>query len=146
MCKTVLLADDDADDAEIFQEALGEVDPSAGLHRVENGAGILQYLKDNTNVKPDIIFMDLNMPMMNGWQCLAKLKNTKGLEDIPVVIYTTSSNPRDYEIAQDLNAHGLITKPTHPKVLKKVLEIIIPNLHTGHLKQAVREAYMISKD
>src|SRR3712207_625430 len=98
MDKTVLLADDDADDAEIFQEALREVAPSTNLYRVESGTAILQYLKDNRNVRPDIIFMDLNMPLMNGWQCLAKLKNTKGLDDIPVIIYTTSSNPRDYEI------------------------------------------------
>lgn len=144
MGKTVLLADDDADDAEIFQETLEEVDPSARLHRVESGAAILQYLKDN--MKPDIIFMDLNMPLMNGWQCLVKLKTTKGLEDIPVIIYTTSSNPRDYEIAQALNAHGLITKPTDHKVLKKVLQIIIPNLNTVQLKEAIKEAYAISKD
>lgn len=145
MSKTVLLADDDADDAEIFQETLGEVDPYASLHRVESGAAILQYLKDNS-MKPDIIFMDLNMPLMNGWQCLAKLKNTRGLEDIPVVIYTTSSNPRDYEIAHALNAHGLITKPTDHKVLKKVLQIIIPKLNTLQLKEAIKEAYIISKD
>lgn len=144
MGKTVLLADDDADDAAFFQETLGEVDPAVKLYRAESGAAILEYLKDNA-VRPDIIFMDLNMPLMSGWQCLARLKNTKGLEDIPVVIYTTSSNPRDYEIAQDLNAHGLITKPTDPKILKKVLEIIISKLNTFQLKEAIKEAYIISK-
>jgi CheY-like chemotaxis protein len=146
MPKMILLADDDADDAEIFQEALHDADPSAGFYREETGAGIFRYLNDPENTRPDIIFLDLNMPVMNGWQCLAKLKNISDFEPIPVVMYTTSSNPRDYEIARDLNAHGLITKPSYPKVLRSVLEIIIPKLNTSQLKQAVKEAYVMAKE
>ena len=86
------------------------------------------------------------MPEMNGWQCLAKLKNEKKFEAIPVIIYTTSSNPREYEIAQDLNAHGLITKPTDPKILKKVLRIVVTNLETKQLREAVKEAYLMTRE
>jgi CheY-like chemotaxis protein len=95
---------------------------------------------------PDVIFLDLNMPVMNGWQCLAKLKNSEAYKEIPVVMYTTSSNPRDYEIAIDLNAHGLITKPSKPKVLSKILNTVICSLGTIELRQSIKDAYLLTKE
>lgn len=138
-----LLADDDVDDAEIFKEALEAVDPSIDFVRVETGADVFVKLKDH---RPDVIFLDLNMPEMSGWQCLAKLKNTIGLEDIPVIMYTTSSNPRDKEIATDLKAHGLITKPSSPRLLEKILSILISGLKEGKLREVLKDAYLISKE
>ena len=146
MSKTILLADDDKDDADIFQQALRAVDPSIGFSHVDNGSALFAYLNDEKNVRPSVIFLDLNMPEMNGWQCLAKIKNEKKFESIPIIIYTTSSNPREYEIAQDLEAHGLITKPTDPKVLKKVLGIVTSSLDTKHLREAVKEAYLMTRE
>lgn len=143
---TVLLADDDKDDAEIFQQALQVVAPSIGFSHVDKGSEIFDYLNDEKNARPNVIFLDLNMPEMNGWQVLAKIKNEKQFQSIPIIIYTTSSNPREYEIAQDLDAHGLITKPTDPKVLKKVLGIVMANLETQHLREAVKEAYLMTRE
>ena len=146
MNQTILLADDDKDDADIFQQALRAVAPSIGFSHVDNGSGIFDYLNDEKNARPSVIFLDLNMPEMNGWQCLAKIKNEKKFESIPIIIYTTSSNPREYEIAQDLDAHGLITKPTDPKILKKVLGIVTAQLETKHLREAVKEAYLMTRE
>ena len=146
MYQTILLADDDKDDADIFQQALRAVAPTIGFSHVDNGSGIFDYLDNEKNARPAVIFLDLNMPEMNGWQCLAKIKNQKKFESIPIIIYTTSSNPREYEIAQDLNAHGLITKPTDPKILKKVLGIVTANLDTKHLREAVKEAYLMTRE
>ena len=146
MAETILLADDDKDDADIFRQALQEINPSIVFCYADTGFGIFEYLNDEKNPKPDVIFLDLNMPEMNGWQCLAKLKNEKKFESIPVIIYTTSSNPRENEIAQDLEAHGLITKPTDPKILKKVLGLVITNLGTKHLREAVKEAYLLTRE
>jgi CheY-like chemotaxis protein len=146
MNKTILLADDDTDDADIFRQALRSIDPSVEFFHVDTGSGLFDFLNEEKNAKPSAIFLDLNMPEMNGWQCLAKLKNEKNFQAIPVIIYTTSSNPREYEIAQDLNAHGLITKPTDPKILKKVLGIVITNLETKHLREAVKEAYLLTRE
>ncbi|HZB14340.1 MAG TPA: response regulator [Chryseolinea sp.] len=146
MSKAILLADDDKDDAEIFKEALYAVDRSVEFFHVDTGLALFDFLDDEKNVRPSAIFLDLNMPEMNGWQCLAKLKNEKRFEAIPVIIYTTSSNPRENEIAQDLNAHGLITKPTDPKVLKKVLEIVITNLETKQLREAVKKAHLMTRE
>lgn len=146
MKKTILLADDDSDDAEIFKEALHNVDPTIVFNRFDTGAGVFGYLADARNARPDIIFLDLNMPEMNGWQCLAKLKNVKEYADIPVIIYTTSSNPRDFEIARDLNAHGLITKPSNSRVLESILTSIVRNMTTADFRQSVKDAYLISRD
>jgi len=146
MAKKILLTDDDADDAEIFRQALRQVDPTIQFVHVDSGHIFFDYLHDEKNDKPDIIFLDLNMPEMNGWQCLAKIKNEKKFDEIPVIIYTTSSNPREYEIAQDLDAHGLVTKPSDPKVLKKILDIILSKLGTRQLRDAVKEAYLITRE
>jgi CheY-like chemotaxis protein len=146
MAKIILLADDDCDDFEIFKEALEQADCTSKLFRAQNGIGVFDYLQNPLNPKPDVIFLDLNMPVMNGWQCLAKLKNTRDFELIPVIMYTTSSHFRDVEIAKDLNAHGLITKPSNPRILTRVLQRIICALDTENLSEAIKDAYLITQD
>jgi CheY-like chemotaxis protein len=119
-----LLADDDRDDAELFGEALTVIDPPVDFHHVPDGQAVFTYLNNESNKKPDVIFLDLNMPQMSGWQCLAKLKNDGTLKNIPVIMYSTSTNPRDKEIALELGAIGFVTKPTDFKLLTKVLATI----------------------
>jgi CheY-like chemotaxis protein len=119
-----LLADDDRDDAELFGEALTTIDPPVEFHHVSDGQAVFTFLNNSSNKKPHIIFLDLNMPQMSGWQCLAKLKNDIYLKDIPVVMYSTSANPRDREIALELGAVGFVTKPTDFKLLTKILSAI----------------------
>lgn len=143
--KIILLADDDREDAEIFNEALAAADCNASLIHAETGAEVFSLL-ENKKIKPELIFLDLNMAVMNGWQCLAKLKNSKEFASIPVIMYTTSTNPRDYEIAIDLNAHGLISKPSNPKILTKVLTIVICSMHTAELQQSLKDAYLLTRE
>ena len=133
-----LLADDDRDDAELFSEALSAVDPSIKFHHVEDGQEVFQFLVNSKIEKPDVIFLDLNMPAMSGWQCLAKLKNDTALKNIPVIMYSTSSNPREKEIAIELGATGFVTKPTDFKVLTKILETISINLGSD-LRRILKE-------
>jgi CheY-like chemotaxis protein len=144
MRKIILLADDDNDDVQIFKEALDETNCDAAFQYVQTGADVLSLL--DKGLRPDVIFLDLNMPVMSGWQCLAKLKNSQAHKEIPVVMYTTSSNPRDYEIAIDLNAHGLITKPSNPKVLSKILQTVVCSLGTSDLKQSLKDAHLLTKE
>ena len=133
-----LLADDDHDDAELFNEALSAVNPLIKFHHVEDGEEVFQFLLNSKIEKPDVIFLDLNMPAMSGWQCLAKLKNDTELKIIPVIMYSTSSNPREKEIAIELGATGFVTKPTDFKVLTKILEAISTNLGSD-LKRILKE-------
>lgn len=136
--KFFLLADDDRDDAELFNEALVSLNPPVHFEHVEDGRGVIEFLSNPHNNKPDLIFLDLNMPQMSGWQCLAKLKNDTYLQNIPVVMYSTSSHPRDKEIAVDLGAHGFITKPTDFKVLRRILQGIAGNLD-GDLRKVLKD-------
>jgi CheY-like chemotaxis protein len=128
LSKLFLLADDDHDDAELFSEAINRVDPSINVHHVDNGTDVFEFLNKESHKKPDLIFLDLNMPKMSGWQCLAQLKNNPAYKDIPVIIYTTSSHYRDTEIALDLGALGLVTKPSEFNVLKTIAASIINNI------------------
>jgi CheY-like chemotaxis protein len=91
MTKTFILADDDTDDIELFCNALKEIDKSIHCKQALNGLQLLNTLLDSSNSKPDIIFLDINMPVMNGWKCLQALKDDEKTKDIPVIIYTTSS-------------------------------------------------------
>lgn len=131
--KLILLADDDRDDAEIFSMVLTKVDPAIHLIHVINGVGVFDYLKNDDHVVPDVIFLDLNMPEMNGWQCLRALKDNPLYRDIPVLMYTTSSHPRDREIALGLGAVAFITKPSDYKELEKLLQVLAANL-TANIK------------
>jgi CheY-like chemotaxis protein len=122
--KFFLLADDDNDDAELFMEAVSSLDPPIDCFRVEDGKDVFHFLSDRANRRPDIIFLDLNMPGMNGWQCLAKLKNDVMFHDIPVIMYSTSSHYRDKEIAKELGALAFFTKPANFNILISKLEYI----------------------
>ena len=128
MGKIFLLADDDSDDADLFQEVLSEIDPALTFYRAWDGNEVFEKLESKNLERPDIIFLDINMPGMNGWQCLAKLKNSKEHKDIPVFIYSTSSHKRDAEIALDLSALCFITKPDDFHNLKRILELIVRGL------------------
>lgn len=132
-----LLADDDHDDAELFNEALTTVNSSIQFHHVEDGKAVFEYLLEGKGSKPDVIFLDLNMPAMSGWQCLAKLKNDASLKEIPVIMYSTSSNPREKEIALELGAVGFVTKPTDFRILTQVLKTIASNIN-GDLRSVLK--------
>jgi CheY-like chemotaxis protein len=106
---TIFLIDDDTDDREIFTLALGEAAPSFQCVTAKDGIEALDKLKGG-EVEPDCIFLDLNMPRMNGKQCLKELKKDPRLSDVPVVIYTTSSESRDKEQMLGLGASAFVTK------------------------------------
>jgi CheY-like chemotaxis protein len=134
--KIILLADDDLDDAEVFAEILTHVDASVKFYHVKNGLEVFAHMKRMKNQKPAIIFLDINMPEMSGWQCLSVLKNDSLTTDIPVVIYSTSSHHRDKQTAIELGASAFITKPSDYKKLQDLLSVITANLY-GDIKAAI---------
>jgi CheY-like chemotaxis protein len=119
MNKVFLLVDDDRDDSDLFREALGEIDPEISCYAAENGREAFRILPDIP--KPDLIFMDINMPIMDGWQCLGKLKENAEYSDIPVIMYSTSSHQREIDQATALGAINFISKPDSYSALKAML-------------------------
>src|SRR5512138_3169396 len=102
--KQVLLIDDDRDDAELFKEALAEIDAAIYFEYYEDSKTGLKMLLDRHTNLPDLIFLDINMPIISGWQCLSEFKKAEHLKHIPVIMFTTSSQPREKEAAKELGA------------------------------------------
>lgn len=131
--KKFLLTDDDKDDRELFSEALAAIDPRIVCHGAENGRDALRVLNILGVIKPDIIFIDINMPVMNGWELLHALKKDGERNHIPVIIYTTSSQERDRRIAKDLGALCFVTKPDDFRTVKNILEVVVTNINKNDL-------------
>lgn len=127
-----LLVDDDADDASLFCEALGETASDLEFHTVENGLGLFEALLEHI---PDVIFLDINMPKMGGWESLRKLKASAEYNTIPVIMYSTSSAKQDIEMAYRLGALLFITKPEDFKELLKIVEIVATGLQEAQINK-----------
>jgi CheY-like chemotaxis protein len=126
-----LLTDDDEDDRFLFQEALQSVDPSIQCQTAKNGREALIFLKETNRKLPDVIFLDINMPEVNGWEFLNKVKKSSTLSSIPITIYSTSSQKVDIEKAKELGAFGFCTKPDVMDELKQILKYIAEGLKKG---------------
>ena len=120
-----LLVDDDPDDIEMFCEALAEIDNTILCYFSSNGKEAFLKLDTKVLPVPDIIFLDINMPQMNGWRCLEKLKQNDVYKNIPVFMYSTSSNPKDKAISSELGALRFFTKPNSYSLLKQMLESVL---------------------
>ena len=132
----ILLAEDDADDRELFLEAMFLVDPKIRVATVENGEKLMTHLKES-DIYPDCIFLDLNMPKKNGKECLVEIRTDEKTQKIPVVIYTTSFNRTDIDETFMRGATCFIRKPNSFKELTSLLAKYIasasvtPNSYKG---------------
>lgn len=111
----ILLLEDEPADAYLVKMALKESKIMANLHHVVDGREGLDFLKKVGKypdaVRPDLIFLDLNMPRMNGAEFLMEIKKDPALNDIPVVVLTTSDVEKDVVRCYQLGAASYITKP-----------------------------------
>lgn len=122
MTKKIMLIDDDPDDQLFFRDAVYKVRPDLQCELASSCSEAFKQLETTT---PDLIFMDLNMPVMNGFDCLMYLKEKTELRDIPVIIFTTSKNMNDINRTRQLGASWFMTKPDDFNVLCKKLNRII---------------------
>ncbi len=122
--QSILLVDDDGDDQVLFVDALSLVNSNIECNIVNNGLEALLSLRSKTPI-PDIIFLDLNMPKMNGYECLAEIKNEVRLRHIPVVIYSTSKTDSDKQLTLEMGAKYFFTKPGDFTALMKELGRIL---------------------
>jgi CheY-like chemotaxis protein len=123
--KTILIIDDDEDDKIIFEEVLNEIDPTYTCLFGTNGAHGLEILHSLKKQLPEFIFLDLNMPQMNGKQCLAEIKRNKKFSSIPVIIYSTSKLENDITETKLLGASYFLTKPSLFSDLKEAIRLVL---------------------
>ena len=135
----VILAEDDIDDQNIFQIALEEIDSSIRAEFVSNGKELLHLLQNN---KPDLLFLDLDMPYKNGLECLVEMRNDPRLEKIPVVVFSSTTRPSNIQTAYEMGAHLFFIKPpVYSDYLSSIKSIL--KLDWNH-PEAVREQYCVS--
>jgi DNA-binding response OmpR family regulator len=124
---TIMIIDDDDDDRDIFCEAVTSIDSSIKTIQCREGEIALQHLEKKKTSPPDFIFLDLNMPRVNGKQCLEKIKRLRHLQDVPVIIYSTSKYEKDIKEVMRLGASTFLTKPSRMSDLVKSIRLILKN-------------------
>lgn len=123
--RSILLIDDDDDDRSLFKEALSIHDKSIQCWTANDGQQGLELLTYELVILPDLIFLDLNMPKMNGIDFLKNVKSNRGFKTIPVVMYTTSSHPADVKKTKELGAIDYLTKPSDfNELYKKIVAVL----------------------
>ena len=120
----VLLIDDDEDDCMVFGIGLSEISRQIEFQFNQDSPSALARLADDTAPKPDIIFLDWNMPKMNGRDCLAAIRKNARYDEVPVIVFTTSQAKEDRESAQRLGASYFLSKPASIEELLKSLHAI----------------------
>jgi DNA-binding NtrC family response regulator len=139
----ILLADDDLDDCLFFKEALEELSYSFSLQTVNNGEELMSCLMSKSNILPDILFLDLNMPRKTGYDCLSEIKFHDKLKDLPVIIYSTSL---DHEVANLLYEKGAthyIRKPGDFGKLKGVIREALNAISRKTTSKPSKEEFII---
>lgn len=122
---TIALTDDDQDDQEIFAEALSEVNSEVKLLSFQDGEQLMHFLRKPPAQLPDLVFLDLNMPIKNGKSCLTEIRANKEIKHLPIAIYSTSSSRNHILETQELGADWYISKPSSFTGVKKVLDKMI---------------------
>ena len=120
-----LLVDDDLDDQEVFLMTLEKIDKNIECLTANNGVEALSLLTAKETILPDYIFLDVNMPKMNGIECLRNIKDLSYLNKCKIFMYSTTSETSVVEKSKKLGATDFIVKPASPAKLKETLSIIL---------------------
>lgn len=118
----VILADDDQDHGYLFGRILEKVDPSKKLVIAKDGGALLELL---TTTVPELLFLDLNMPCKNGFECLREIRHNLKLADLPIIVYSSSSRMTDIQKAYVHQADLYMVKPFNTEHLTNALESVL---------------------
>ncbi|WP_149303491.1 response regulator [Pareuzebyella sediminis] len=121
----IALADDDADDREIFTEVCADLGLDLKVLLFENGRTLMNALEHPSTDQPSIIFMDINMPVKNGFEALKNIRSNPDLKGICVIVYSTSISESDVKKAKELCADGFFQKPSDYSKLSRAIKQIL---------------------
>ncbi|TDH26544.1 response regulator [Segetibacter sp. 3557_3] len=116
----IFYTDDDPDDQDIFKDAINELAEPIELWTQNTGGELIDLLQ-NPPPQPHLIFLDLNMPIRNGYEILKEIRETEQLKDFPVVVFSTSDDEKAINTTRQLGANLYIPKPSSFNSLKKVI-------------------------
>ncbi len=139
----LLLADDDKDDCDLFRDALAELQVDASLDTVHDGEQLMQLLSNKKNALPQVLFLDLNMPRKNGFECLSEIKKNEVLKALPVIIFSTSYDKDIVNMLYTNGAHYYISKPNEFDKLKNVIQTALSSVITKNTSQPGRDHFVL---
>ena len=119
----VLYADDDVEDKELIRDAFNEFSNSIDLLDFADGSALLRYVEQLQPLQPRpcLIIIDINMPGLDGKETLRRLRKLDGFEEVPAVLFSTSTLPSEAAFARCFNA-GFVTKPLHNAQIQQIIE------------------------
>lgn len=117
----ILLADDDTDDCIFFKVALDDLAIKTNLTTVHDGEQLMIYLDETAREFIDVLFLDINMPRKNGFECLTEIRQNEKLKDLPVIIFSTSYEQEVVNSLYKSGAHYFIRKPSDFAQFKKII-------------------------
>jgi CheY-like chemotaxis protein len=141
--KSLFLADDDIDDRMLFEDALHEVYTGADLVMAHDGEELMEKLEQRLPSLPSLVFLDINMPRKNGFQCLREMRERTLLQDIPVVIISTSNEERIIEKSYSEGANYYICKPNTFEKLKRAIHDVLSRDLTLCAAQPSKEEFLL---
>jgi CheY-like chemotaxis protein len=118
---TFFLIDDDQDDQEFFRLAIDSINPSINCEIADDCVAALERLKSSDQTVPDLIFVDMRMPKMNGPECVKVLKSEKRLNGVPIILYSTSDSENILASRPETAPDHFFTKPTSIPDLASVI-------------------------
>lgn len=142
--KHIFLADDDEDDCILFEDALREVADNTRLTMANDGIELMGILEEAVPPPPYVVFLDLNMPLKNGFECLAEIRATNKLKDIRVVIFSTSTEGEAINRTYEQGADYYICKPRTFSQLKKAIDKVLTIDWHEQGVQPSRDQYLLA--
>lgn len=140
----IMLVDDDEDDRDNFIEAVNEVDAQVKVSVETDAVNLAKKLSKLADNLPDILFLDLNMPRKNGFECLEEIRNFSNLKSIPVFIYSTSSDPDLIDLTYDKGANLYIQKPQTFRDIKKIMQLILSLKQQDYFPQPPKSKFVLA--
>ena len=144
----LLLADDDKDDCLFFKDAIDELPLTADLTTVHDGEQLMQLLSEEAvqPPPPHVLFLDINMPRKNGFECLAEIKSNEKLKQLPIIIFSTSFEQDVVNLLYKNGAHHYIRKPAEFSQLKKVIYQALILATDENITQPAKENFVLKGD
>lgn len=128
----LLIAEDSDEDFEVLELLMRQMRVRNPIHRCTNGDKVLDFVCQDGNYgeqggipRPSVILLDLNLPGTDGREVLEQLKQNQSFREIPIVVFTTSSNPKDVEFCYQNGANGYLIKPVDSDELERIVQAFV---------------------